>query len=112
MEDAKHIHVKAAQVLGLGDVDRGLVLVAGAGVVDEDVELAEFLEGACHGSVPGLAFGHVHLLDDDGAGVFGGYGVCAGGVDVADEDFCSFADEELGDGGAKAGASSCEMICY
>lgn len=37
VENTKNIHIKAARLVGLGDLEGGLVLVGHTGVVDEDI---------------------------------------------------------------------------
>lgn len=102
MEDAEDIDIKAACVFRLGDVNRRLVLIARAGVVDEDIEFPELLEHARHGRVPISPLRDVHLLHDNGAGVLGGELLGGTGVDVADEDLGAFLHEEFRDGCAEA----------
>ena len=60
-----HVDVHDAVVLGLRDIVAGLGIVDDAGVVDDDVQAAESVEGGFDGAVPVVEFRDV-ALDRDG----------------------------------------------
>lgn len=95
MKDTENIDIEATSEFGLRDIDGGLILVASAGVVDQDVELAELLEGTLDGTVPVAALSDVHLLHDDRASIeLRGELLRWTCVDIANEDPGAFSYEE------------------
>ena len=78
---------------------------ADAGVVDEDVQLAEFGDGEVYGGLPVGFAGDVEV-DEAGAAAFGvDFGCDLASFifeDVADDDGCAFGGEEFGFDGAHA----------
>src|SRR5690625_3592408 len=87
---------------GFVGFQQGLVLVGDGGVVDHDGDRAEFVLAALHGGLDLLAVGHVdfdrHGIGTDAGGDF----LCAGEVDVSDDDFRALFGEKLGDALAEA----------